>query len=121
MGNTWEETRSDTRSAADDKYRVSLERTKCDRFDTEGKTLLECGMGGGDDTEVLLKFPFSKIYSFDFSNSVDRARKFIKDDRSYMFQASILGIPLPDRSFAFVFCHRVIQQDRKSTRLNSSH
>src|SRR3546814_17151326 len=66
-------------------------------------------MGGGDDTEVLLKFPFSKIYSFDFSNSVDRARKFIKDDRSYMFQASILGIPLPDRSFAFVFCHRVIQ------------
>src|SRR3546814_10594638 len=83
-------------------------------------------MGGGDDTEVLLKFPFSKIYSFDFSNSVDRARKFIKDDRSYMFQASILGIPLPDRSFDFVFCHRVIQHtpdpaDRKRTRLNSSH
>src|SRR3546814_6093040 len=33
--NTWEDTLSDTRSASDDKYRVILERTKFDQFDTE--------------------------------------------------------------------------------------
>src|SRR3546814_13229608 len=49
--NTWEDTLSDTRSASDDKYRVILERTKFDQFDTEGKTLLECGMAGGEDPE----------------------------------------------------------------------
>src|SRR3546814_15427297 len=55
--NTWEDTLSDTRSASADKYRVILERTKLDQFDTEGKTLLECGMGGGEVTEWMSNFP----------------------------------------------------------------
>jgi ubiquinone/menaquinone biosynthesis C-methylase UbiE len=107
--NQWESTLSDARAGIDLKRRLILQRTKFDEFDTAGKTLLECGMGGGDDTEILLSMPFADIYTFDLSNSVDRAAKYLNDARLHLFQASILDIPLPDRSFDFVFCHRVLQ------------
>jgi len=107
--NTWEDTLSDQRAGLDHKRRLILERTKFHEFDMVGKTLLECGMGGGDDTEILLSMPFAEIYSFDLSRSVDRAAKYLRDPRLRLFQASILDIPLPDRSFDFVFCHRVLQ------------
>ena len=107
--NRWENTLSDARAQIDLKRRLILHRTKLDEFDTAGKTLLECGMGGGDDTEILLTMPFDQIYAFDLSRSADRAAKYLNDVRLHLFQASILDIPLPDRSFDFVFCHRVLQ------------
>jgi ubiquinone/menaquinone biosynthesis C-methylase UbiE len=107
--NLWENTLSDSRSGIDHKRQLILDRTKFDRFDTAGKAILECGMGGGDDTEILLGLGFSEVYSFDFSNSVDRAAKHLRDPRLRIFQASIFDIPLPDRAFDFVFCHRVLQ------------
>jgi ubiquinone/menaquinone biosynthesis C-methylase UbiE len=107
--NLWEHTLSDARSGIDHKRNLILDRTKFDRFDTQGKTILECGMGGGDDTEILLSLPFSEVYSFDYSNSVDRAAKYLADPRLRVFQASIFEIPFPDQAFDFVFCHRVLQ------------
>lgn len=109
--NKWNSILSDSRNplANDSKYRLLLKRTHFDKFHTEGKALLECGCGGGDDTEVLLKFGFKEVHSFDISNAVDRARKFINDPRVVFSQASIFEIPYPDNSFDFVFCHRVLQ------------
>ncbi len=78
-------------------------------FPVEGKTLLECGMGGGDDTESLLTLPLAEIHSFDLSTSVDRAAQYLSDPRLRIFQASIYEIPYPPESFDVVWCHRVIQ------------
>jgi SAM-dependent methyltransferase len=86
-----------------------MERTHFDEIDVSGKTILECGMGGGDDTEVLLTLPFSEIHSFDLSTAVERAAQYLKDDRLRIFQASIYEIPYPDESFDIVYCHRVLQ------------
>lgn len=75
----------------------------------EGARLLECGMGGGDDTEVLLTLPLSEIHAFDISTSVERAAKYLADSRLKIFQASIYEIPYPPASFDIVWCHRVLQ------------
>ncbi|MCH2203759.1 MAG: class I SAM-dependent methyltransferase [Fuerstiella sp.] len=88
---------------------VIRDRTRFDEYETEGKTILECGMGGGDDTAVLLTFPFGQIHSFDISSSVKRAADLLTDERLVVSQASILDIPYPDESFDFVYCHRVLQ------------
>ncbi len=82
--NKWNSILSDSRNphTKDAKYRLLLERNHFDKFPTEGKTILECGCGGGDDTEILLKFGFGEIHSFDVSNAVDRAKKFINDHRA---------------------------------------
>ena len=66
-------------------------------------------MGGGDDTEILLQFPFAEVHAFDLTNAVDRAARYLDDPRLVMSQASIYEIPYPDHSFDFVFCHRVLQ------------
>jgi SAM-dependent methyltransferase len=105
----WHSIRSDSRNPGYDLKRTILERTHFDRFDLAGKTLLECGMGGGDDTEVLLTFPFGEVHSFDMSTSVERAAAYLKDDRLRICQASIYQIPYPDESFDVVYCHRVLQ------------
>lgn len=105
----WQDTLSDARSTENIKRNLVLERSRFDQFEMTGKSVLECGMGGGDDTEVLLQLPFAHVYSFDYSAAVFRAKKHLKDDRLTLFQASIFDIPLPDQSFDFVYCHRVIQ------------
>jgi ubiquinone/menaquinone biosynthesis C-methylase UbiE len=105
----WHSNLSDARTGSSEKHKLLVERTRFDQFETRGKTLLECGMGGGDDTEVLLKFPFSEVHSFDLSNAVDRAGRFLSDPRLTLSQADIFRIPYADASFDFVFCHRVIQ------------
>jgi ubiquinone/menaquinone biosynthesis C-methylase UbiE len=105
----WVDNQSESRGASVKQRQLILERTHFDRYDQEGKTLLECGMGGGDDTEVLLTFPFSEIHSFDLSTSVERAQEQLKDPRLFISQASIYAIPYPDESFDFVYCHRVLQ------------
>jgi 2-polyprenyl-3-methyl-5-hydroxy-6-metoxy-1,4-benzoquinol methylase len=107
----WHSTLSDRRNerAASHKHGLILRRTRFDTFDLAGKTILECGMGGGDDTEVLLDLPFAEVHSFDLSRAVDRARRYISSDRLVLSQASIFAIPYPDQAFDFVYCHRVLQ------------
>ena len=105
----WTDTLSDERGGGSQKYDLLVERTKFNEYGTEGKTILECGGGGGDDTEALLKMGFSEVHSFDLSTSVERAAATIEDVRLTLSQASIFDIPYPDEAFDFVFCHRVLQ------------
>ncbi|MDA1014509.1 MAG: class I SAM-dependent methyltransferase [Planctomycetota bacterium] len=107
--NEWKDLLSDSRSTGNTKRDLLLKRTHFDQYKTEGATILECGMGGGDDTEVLLQFPFAEVHSFDLSCAVDRGRQFLNDPRLVLSQASIYDIPYADESFDFVFCHRVLQ------------
>ena len=105
----WHDTMSDSRLTGTAKRDLIDKRTQFGRFDLEGKSLLECGMGGGDDTEVLLQMPFSEVHSFDLSNAVDRAKKYLDDSRLTLSQASLFEIPYADEAFDFVYCHRVLQ------------
>jgi len=107
--NKWSNNRSTLRDSNFDLKQLIFDRTHFDKYELEGKTILECGMGGGDDTEALIQLPFSEIHSFDMSNSVNRAAKYIKDDRLVISQASIYDIPYADEVFDVVFCHRVLQ------------
>ena len=105
----WKSTLSDARATGTAKRDLIDKRTQFARFELEGKTLLECGMGGGDDTEVLLQMPFAAVHSFDLSRAVDRAHQYLDDPRLVLSQASLFEIPYADASFDFVFCHRVLQ------------
>lgn len=107
--NHWENNLSSIRNPDFGHHNVLIERTKFDKLDTSGKTILECGAGGGDDTEVLCSLPFSEIHSFDLSNSINRSKKYISDKRVVLSQASIYDIPYENEIFDFVFCHRVLQ------------
>jgi len=105
----WDRIRKDAYTPGFGLAETIRNRTRFDEYDTVGKTLLECGSGGGDDTAVLLTWPFAEIHSFDISTSVERAAEILNDDRLVISQASILEIPYPDESFDFVYCHRVLQ------------
>jgi 2-polyprenyl-3-methyl-5-hydroxy-6-metoxy-1,4-benzoquinol methylase len=105
----WADNLSETRGAKIRHRQILLDRTHFLDYDLHGKTLLECGMGGGDDTEVLLSLPFGEIHSFDLSTAVERAARHLRDERLVLSQASIYAIPYLDQSFDFVFCHRVLQ------------
>ena len=86
-----------------------LSRTQFREYDLKGKSILECGMGGGDDTEILLTLPFGEVHSFDLSNAVERGQKMLRDERLTISQASIYEIPYEDQAFDVVYCHRVLQ------------
>jgi len=105
----WHDAMSDSRATGSAKRELLDKRTQFSRFDLEGKSVLECGMGGGDDTEVLLQMPFGEVHSFDLSNAVDRAGKYLEDPRLTLSQASLFEIPYADEAFDVVFCHRVLQ------------
>lgn len=105
----WENNQSEARGSNIKQRQLILDRTHFDKYVLNGKVILECGMGGGDDTEVLLTLPFAEIHSFDLSSAVERAAKYLKDPRLFISQASIYAIPYGDRSFDYVFCHRVLQ------------
>lgn len=107
--NKWVKNRSAQQGSGFGLKKLIYERTYFEQYDTKDKIILECGCGGGDDTEILLSFPFSEVHSFDLSNAVDRARNNISDSRLFLSQASIYDIPYPDESFDFVYCHRVLQ------------
>ena len=105
----WSDNQSESRGASVKQRELILERTHFLKYDLNGKTILECGMGGGDDTEVLLSLPFNEIHSFDLSTAVERAQQKLSDKRLVLSQASIYSIPYPNQSFDFVYCHRVLQ------------
>ncbi len=107
--NRWHSTLSDERATGTAKRELILERTRFAEYELDGRTILECGMGGGDDTEVLLTLPFSEVHAFDISTSVDRAAHYLRDPRVVLSQASINEIPYPDAAFDVVYCHRVLQ------------
>jgi len=78
-----------------------------DRF--KGKLLLECGCGGGNDTEALLDLG-ANVVAFDYSGSVDVARRInLGRDNILIVQADIAKLPIRKRTFDIVYCHRVIQ------------
>jgi ubiquinone/menaquinone biosynthesis C-methylase UbiE len=91
------------------KYEEVLRRTRFAGYPTQGASVLECGMGGGDDTEVLLQLGFAEVHAFDLSEAVEAAAARLHDPRLTISQASIFEIPYADESFDFVFCHRVLQ------------
>jgi 2-polyprenyl-3-methyl-5-hydroxy-6-metoxy-1,4-benzoquinol methylase len=107
--NTWEHTNGSAIGPRVGLKEEILHRTQFFKYNFENKAILECGMGGGDDTEVLASLPFAEIHSFDLSNSVEKAAKHIKDKRLRISQASIYEIPYPDNTFDVVYCHRVLQ------------
>jgi len=107
--NHWQHVRSDARTPGYGLRETILERTHFGEYDLRDRTLLECGMGGGDDTEVLLGLPFAEVHAFDLSRSVERAAKHLARDRLVLSQASIFAIPYPDAAFDVVYCHRVLQ------------
>jgi ubiquinone/menaquinone biosynthesis C-methylase UbiE/uncharacterized protein YbaR (Trm112 family) len=86
-----------------------LRRTQWEPSHLTGKTLLECGCGCGNDTEVLLNLGAERILAFDLSNSVDAAQQNIRDSRVTFVQADIHQLPLRHFAFDVVFCHRMIQ------------
>jgi len=104
----WRDAQSESRGSSVKQKDLIMSRTHFSEYPIENRTILECGMGGGDDTEVLLTLPFSEIHSFDLSTSVERAKESLKDSRLVISQSSIYEIPYPDNAFDFVFCHRVI-------------
>ena len=87
-----------------------LRRSGWDAEHLRGKLLLECGCGGGNDTEALLGLG-ANIVSIDFSSrSVDTARKNnLGHDNLLIIQADIAELPIKTRAFDVVYCHRVIQ------------
>ncbi len=105
----WDDARSDVRNPGHSLKETLWKRTHFQEYDMTGKTLLECGMGGGDDTEVLLQLPFAQVHSFDLSTAVERAARYQTDSRLTISQASIFDIPYADASFDVVYCHRVLQ------------
>jgi|GEM_PF-1002401 len=105
----WAKTLSD--AANNDRFRLDtvLSRTGFSRYDLAGKSLLECGCGSGNDTEVLQKLPLGSICSFDLSGAIDSTSADTADPRLTLFQADLNAIPYPDQSFDVVYCHRVLQ------------
>ena len=91
----WADNQSEARGSNIKQRELILARTHFSEYPIEGKRILECGMGGGDDTEVLVGLPFAEIHSFDMSTAVERAYEHLKDDRLFISQASIYGIPYP--------------------------
>jgi ubiquinone/menaquinone biosynthesis C-methylase UbiE len=112
----WNDTLSDAANKDNHRRGLILERTHFNEYDLRGKTLLECGCGAGNDTEVLASLGFSEVHAFDLSAAVEEAAPLVKRAaadlsmaRVVLSQADINRIPYHDRSFDVVYCHRVLQ------------
>lgn len=112
----WNDTLSDAANKDNHRHNLILERTHFAEYNLAGKTLLECGCGAGNDTEVLLQLPFAEVHAFDLSAAVEEAAPLAARTaadpampRLVLSQADINAIPYPDRSFDVVYCHRVLQ------------
>lgn len=112
FGFEWEEygkLRSDKYNGTNIIRNTILNRTGWDKNHIRGKFLLECGCGAGNDTEILADLG-ANLISFDYSNSVETCFENNKDCKNLLIiQADIYNIPLKERAFDIVYCHRVIQ------------
>ena len=85
-----------------------LRRTGWDENFYRGKLVLECGCGGGHETEALLAMG-ANVISFDYSGGVDNVLKLnAGHDNLLIVQADIAHLPFRQRSFDIVHCHRVL-------------
>ena len=107
--NTFSRLRSDRYNGSHLIRNTILRRTRWPDGHLAGKTVLECGCGCGNDTEVLLDLGAERILAFDLSNSVNSAVKNVTDPRVTFVQADIYSLPLRPSAFDVVFCHRMIQ------------
>jgi uncharacterized protein YbaR (Trm112 family)/ubiquinone/menaquinone biosynthesis C-methylase UbiE len=74
-----------------------------------GKTLLECGCGSGNDTEVLADL-CGTVVSLDLSSAVDAmAPEVLARANVLVLQADLRRPPLREETFEIGYCHRVIQ------------
>ena len=98
----------DSVNGTGDRRTTLLSRTGWPEEYFKGKTVLECGCGAGPDTEILLSLG-ARVISVDLAG-VDVAKLNIGDNPNHcLIQASILDLPLREKSFDIVFCHRVLQ------------
>ena len=98
----------DSVNGTGDRLETLLSRTGWPAEYFKGKTVLECGCGAGPDTEILLSLG-ARVVSADLAG-LDTAKRNIGENPDQCFiQASILDLPLREKSFDIVFCHRVLQ------------
>lgn len=98
----------DSQQGLTDRRDLILFRTGWPEEFFAGKTILECGCGAGADTEVLLGLG-ARVLAADLAG-VDVARRNLGDrEELCLVQADITDLPLKQRSFDIVFCHRVLQ------------
>lgn len=106
----------DSANGTTDRRDTLLRRTAWPAEFFAGKHVLECGCGAGPDTEILLALN-ARTLSVDLAG-LDTAKANLKDARNARFvQADITDLPLKERHFDIVFCHRVLQHtpDPKAT------
>jgi 2-polyprenyl-3-methyl-5-hydroxy-6-metoxy-1,4-benzoquinol methylase len=102
----------DSLNGTTDRYDTLLRRTGWPPEFFRGKLVLECGCGAGPDTEVLLRLG-ARVVSVDLAG-VDIAQENVGRSSSVQFvQASIDALPLIEKAFDVVFCHRVLQHTRE--------
>ncbi|MBM3975946.1 MAG: methyltransferase domain-containing protein [Planctomycetes bacterium] len=74
-----------------------------------GKSVLECGCGSGNDTEVLAEM-VGTLVSIDMSVAVDaQSPATLARENVLVLQADLRRPPLRPASFDIGYCHRVIQ------------
>ena len=74
-----------------------------------GKSLLECGCGSGNDTEVLADL-CGAVVALDLSSAVDAMPpELLERPNVLVLQADLRRPPLREQSFELGYCHRVIQ------------
>lgn len=74
-----------------------------------GKTLLECGCGSGNDTEVLADL-CGTVVSLDLSSAVEsQSPEVLKRENVLVVRADLRAAPFEEQTFDLGYCHRVIQ------------
>ena len=98
----------DSVNGTTDRLDTILNRTNWPPSFFLGKTVLECGCGAGPDSEILLSLG-ARVLSIDLVG-LDVTRANIGENPDHcLVQADITKLPLGERSFDIVFCHRVLQ------------
>ncbi len=102
--------RSDSQTGTTYMRDTVLGRTEWPENHLDGKLVLECGCGAGDDTDVLQSLGNSTLISLDLSASVKVAYENTKSNPNvHIIQADLSRIPLREKSVDVVYCHRVLQ------------
>jgi len=98
----------DSYNMTTDRHDTLLERTNWPRSFFKDKTVLECGCGVGPDTEILLSLG-ARVLAVDLTNLDTASDNLDKSTNLCLVQADIADLPLKQKSFDIVFCHRVLQ------------